>query len=68
MLIAAEVGEPLDVETDDQTVAVEVGDVVDPLGDGGGVVGDGGVNDVGEEEDVVGDGRELVVVLGRHLV
>lgn len=47
------IGAPLDIETDDQAVAVEGVDVAYPLRDGGGIVGDGGVNDVVEEDDIV---------------
>lgn len=53
-VVAAVVGAPLDVEADGETVAVERADVVNPLRDGGGVVCDGGVNNVAGEDDVVG--------------
>lgn len=66
LVVAAVVGAPLDVETDDETVAVEGADVVDPLRDGVGVVCDGGVNDVAGENDVVGGGGPLAMAVDRH--
>lgn len=67
-MVAGDVGAPLDVEADDQAVAVEGVDVVNPLRNGGGVVGDGGVNDVAEEEDIVGVGEQVAMAADRHFV
>lgn len=66
LVVAAVVGAPLDVEADDETVAIEGADVVDPLRDGGGVVCDGGVNDVAGENYVVGGGGPLAMTVNRH--
>lgn len=66
LLVTAVVWAPLDVEADDETVAVEGADVVDPLRDGGRVVRDGGVDDVAGENYVVDGGGPLAMTVNRH--
>lgn len=67
LFAAGVVGAPLDVEADGEAVAVEGADVADPLGDGGGVARDGGVNDVAGEGDVIRGGGVVAVAVDGHL-
>lgn len=60
VLVALEVGAPLDVQADEEAVAVDALDVGDPCGDVGGGVGD----DCADDGVVEGDVVEVVCVVG----
>ena len=67
LFAAVVVWAPLDVEADGEAMAVEGAHVADPLGDGGGVARDGGINDVAGEGDIIRGGGLLAVAVDGHL-